>query len=416
MKITKFCLVFLSLVLIFTACARKEYAKISLTQSVQILPKLALQENFDKDYYLQKFFSPWEKRTNKYNEKQIFWFMQAFRKNYFYYNFQPVSSLYLKQLKEDVRKNDFLQINHAGILIKNTQLYILPTKKALLKRPFADSQGLPFNLNLTAYLNYASPVLISHYSKDKTFAFIHCELGWGFVDARDIALVDENFIKKYEKRVFITPLADEEAVKSKNGDFVFLARIGAVYGINSEDENNYYSKIAGKSLVFPKKDFAPLGMKMNDKNIKHFIGEMLTQPYGWGGYEGGRDCSSFIKDLFAPFGLYLPRNSAAQSFAFKRINLAKMSNYRKLDFIKKHAIAYKTLLYLRGHIMLYVGLIDNNPAVLHEVWGLKGPGDKRYFIGRLVITRLDIGTNQSTIPHSKQILSRVLAMSFINKR
>ena len=34
--------------------------------------------------------------------------------------------------------------------------------------------------------------------------------------------------------------------------------------------------------------------------------------YGWGGIDGGRDCSSTIKDLLTPFGIWLPRDSKDQ--------------------------------------------------------------------------------------------------------
>lgn len=33
---------------------------------------------------------------------------------------------------------------------------------------------------------------------------------------------------------------------------------------------------------------------------------MMGQPYGWGGYLFNRDCSLAMRDLFVPFGVWLP--------------------------------------------------------------------------------------------------------------
>lgn len=39
--------------------------------------------------------------------------------------------------------------------------------------------------------------------------------------------------------------------------------------------------------------------------------------------------------------------------------------------IIEFGIPYATLLYMRGHIMLYTGVIDDKISVTHASWGLK---------------------------------------------
>src|SRR5690606_38975597 len=39
----------------------------------------------------------------------------------------------------------------------------------------------------------------------------------------------------------------------------------------------------------------------------------IGRPYGWGGHEGGLDCSRFVMDVLASFGLELPRHSGRQA-------------------------------------------------------------------------------------------------------
>ena len=47
--------------------------------------------------------------------------------------------------------------------------------------------------------------------------------------------------------------------------------------------------------------------KCNKSGFKH-----MNSPYGWGGMNGEQDCSSFIRQIFACFGITLPRNSTGQ--------------------------------------------------------------------------------------------------------
>ena len=43
--------------------------------------------------------------------------------------------------------------------------------------------------------------------------------------------------------------------------------------------------------------------------------QLLHTPYGWGGTGSQRDCSRLLMDLFASFGVLLPRNSRQQAQA-----------------------------------------------------------------------------------------------------
>ena len=61
---------------------------------------------------------------------------------------------------------------------------------------------------------------------------------------------------------------------------------------------------------------------------------MMGQPYGWGGYLFNRDCSLAMRDLFVPFGVWLPRNSSAQAKAWQFISFVKASPSGKESIIK----------------------------------------------------------------------------------
>ena len=83
----------------------------------------------------------------------------------------------------------------------------------------------------------------------------------------------------------------------------------------------------------------------------------LDQPYGWGGNDGGLDCSRFVMDVLATFGLELPRHSGRQATSGTyTIELAEVvdggERERLIDAAARHGVV---LLHFPGHIMLYLG-------------------------------------------------------------
>ncbi len=83
----------------------------------------------------------------------------------------------------------------------------------------------------------------------------------------------------------------------------------------------------------------------------------LGKPYGWGGVDGGRDCSRFLMDLFDEFGLELPRHSVSQAAAGTFVlDVSKVTGEQeKLSLVDAAADRGIVLLHFPGHIMLYLG-------------------------------------------------------------
>lgn len=95
----------------------------------------------------------------------------------------------------------------------------------------------------------------------------------------------------------------------------------------------------------------------------------LDEPYGWGGQEAGRDCSRFVMDIFARFGIELPRFSGHQALAGSYgIDVAEVdSEQEKLLLIDAAARRGVVLLHFPGHIMLYLGRDhEGRPMAIHS--------------------------------------------------
>ncbi len=95
----------------------------------------------------------------------------------------------------------------------------------------------------------------------------------------------------------------------------------------------------------------------------------LGDPYGWGGTDGGSDCSRFVMDVFSDLGVRLPRFSGLQADAGSfSIDVSDVdSEADRLLLLDAAARRGVVLLHFPGHIMLYLGRdADGTPMAIHS--------------------------------------------------
>lgn len=100
----------------------------------------------------------------------------------------------------------------------------------------------------------------------------------------------------------------------------------------------------------------------------------------------------------AAFGLWLPRNSKDQAGAGRWVPLDALERREKENRILAQGKPLLTLLYMPGHVMLYLGPnpATGRPAAFHAMWGLRTirlfeNTSGRRVIGRTVVTSLEPG-------------------------
>jgi len=161
--------------------------------------------------------------------------------------------------------------------------------------------------------------------------------------------------------------------------------------------------------------FAPL----TRQNLLERAFALLNAPYGWGGMGGHRDCSRLIMDLFASFGLELPRNSIRQSVAGTRqVEVEGLDEAAKIEAIQQVAGSAVVLLYLPGHIMLHLGRDGDQLYALHLFSGYLVPCDGKartehgretmMRVNRVVVTSLELGRGSSRRSFLERITRLVL--------
>jgi cell wall-associated NlpC family hydrolase len=291
-----------------------------------------------------------------------------------------------------------------AITIDNSDLRVLPTHKPRFYESNAD-RGYPFDSLQESSVAVNTPIFVSHTTKDKAWVLAETPYAVGWISARNIARVDGNFVKAWETGRYAVIIKDKTPIYDEEGRFLFNVPLGSMFPKLEEDTNDIRLLVAVtdqngkafmKSTVVSKDAGVSKPLRLTTFNIARMANELINESYGWGGLYQNRDCSAMIKDMFAPFGLWLPRHSADQAKEGGTfIDLQKLSPKEKEVMILKQGIPYLTLIWRRGHIMLYIGSYQGNILVFHNLWGVRTKDflgrETRKIVGHAAITTLHPG-------------------------
>jgi hypothetical protein len=84
-----------------------------------------------------------------------------------------------------------------------------------------------------------------------------------------------------------------------------------------------------------------------------------------------------------------------------------------MSVLAEKAAGGVTLIYMDGHIMIFLGMHNGKPYVIHDVWSYRSKGqfgDEPRIIGRVVVTGLDLGEGSSR----GSLLKRVVSISSVS--
>ena len=408
----------------FTACSSKNqqiadlknYSQNPFFYTKDFDVKLENQ-NEHANNYMKRFYFPWNIEELSYTKEEATWGNYYINKKIYLENYNLASKEWFAQQLLNANFENYNTHLQKAITIKNSNLRVFPTENKMFFDPSKAGEGFPFDYNQNSSIKINTPLLISHLSKDKTWAFVqsHFALGWIRID--NIIFVDENFINEFKTDDYY--IAIKESFPIFDTQFVETIKIGTIfpkvdnkYIIASKNGINKINIIKNKISRFP--------INLNKENLALLSNEFIGELYSWGGLNNHRDCSSFTQDFFAPFGIYLKRNSKGQTQDYKYIDVSNLNDKEKKEFIKKNAIAFLTLIYLRGHVMLYIGIKDNQPMVMHNMWGVRTWDffftQGRNIVGKTVITTLEPGLELNNVDKNKTILKKIQGIVLLNQK
>lgn len=386
--------------------------------------------SFKKDY-LQKYFSPWQQKPNP-KKNEVFWILPSLQniatgkgktKSYGE-NLQEINPQEAKKLIDSMNLSSYPNHNQKAIITTTTAVRAVPTNKPLFNKP----SGYPFDRWQNSLIFAGTPVLITHMSKDKSWVHIQSGFVYGWIESHHFATLTQEQVKEIQNYTrYVSPIVDEIPLFDSHKHFTSQARIGQifpVYGTQLKEMigiatyvrlNNGKAKREQSFISLDKTK--PFPRKLDSQTIASTINAMIGQKYGWGGYLQNRDCSAFIRDIFAQYGLHLPRNSKAQVYYGKnQIDLSKLNRKDKEAFIIANATPYQSILWLQGHIMLYIGEYQGRAIVAHSVWSVTTGKKYENMLGGVVITSLYVGDEHNGVfAKSELLIDRIQAMSDLSQ-
>ncbi len=339
------------------------------------------------DYNLSKMIK--NTYSRKINEEQ----------NYFNLQGKLISSDRRENIKNNCSPENINskkdRIIKYGILIRRSNIRALPTEITFASEKESGDQDL---LQLTA-LSCGSAALILAESRDQKWYYIQTKLMRGWIKKDNIALTDslesaqsylnsEQFLIVSGSRIETEPSPFASEITNRffqMGDKIPLVERGDALETIPENHPHGQSSLGNylvwlptkdkenklkykKAVVAGSNDVQAGYLKLNRENIIKQAFKMLGERYDWGGKYQRRDCSRFVMDIYRTFGIELPRNADLQE------KLSPFKNYIFREALEKREAILKKLeagdiLHMPGHIMLYLGEIENKNYLVHAASG-----------------------------------------------
>ncbi len=375
-----------------------------------LLPSTLQKQEAQK--FARIFFGAWQQKKAGYSKQT---FLNTFGSARGYQGAQPWTESQWQALKHNGATESYPNVQRPAIVLTQTPLRELPTLAPRYSKPTAQATLNPFDYFQYSTLAPGLPLYVSHKSRDGKWYFVENSIAGGWVQAKHVGFVDADFIRKYSKRPLLALIRDKVSL-----DAYGYAHIGAAFPLvskGSESHKVYFPKRGSNgmasmtTLYFSALDAVSMPMPMTAQNIAKVGNVMMGQLYGWGGHNEWRDCSSSLRDMFTPFGIYLPRNSSAQYKSAYTHPLASLTLEGKKDNVRRYAKPFLSMIWMPGHIGLYLGTEKGEPVMFHNVWGIRvdeqGMGDDRFIIGRAVVTTLEPGAELPNLYDNQTILQRI---------
>jgi hypothetical protein len=349
--------------------------------------------------------APWHLTVPRHTLEQVSWGFQEYGNNPGYgEGGRPHPRDWVRKMALNAHLADYPQGGFPAVTVNRIDFRILPTRERHLSSPRRFGKDYPFDNLQESSAPPGTPVLVTHLSRDRKWLLTETSYALGWVPVTDVAAVDPEFMRSWESGRYAVIVKDKVPVRNDKGALIFRAPLGALFPKVGEDAGNIWIMTAvrdaqGKAHVrkvrVPRVAAADKPLSLTPRHVAELAAEVIGGPYGWGGLDGKRDCSALIRDLFTPFGLWLPRNSREQAEAGRFISLKGLPPAEKEALIIRQGVPWRTLLWMPGHIMLYIGVHQGRPLIFHSFWSVRTRGAagevSRIIVGRAAVTTLQPG-------------------------
>jgi cell wall-associated NlpC family hydrolase len=359
--------------------------------------------------YDDLYFAPWHRTVPRHSLEKVSWGFREYGNNPGYgKDGRRHSRDWIRKMAVNAHLDDYPQGGFPAVTVKRTDFRVLPTREPHSSYPKRVGKDYPFDNLQESSVPLGTPVLVTQVSRDRKWLLAETSYALGWIPATDAAAVDQEFIQSWECGRYAVIIQDKAPVRDEREALRFPAPLGSIFPKIGEDSGRTGILTAlrdgkGRAVLrkawLPKAAAADKPLSFTPRHVAQLAAGLAGESYGWGGMDGKRDCSSLIRDIFAPFGLWLPRNSSEQAEAGRFIGIRNLPPVEKEALIIRQGVPWRTLLWTPGHIMLYIGVHRGQPLIFHNFWSIRtrdADGKKgRIIVGRAAVTTLHPGRELS---------------------
>ncbi len=371
------------------------------------------QQKWDREFN-KKYFKPWTLRKLDIPKKDFGWETRFVTKGKIYKAKGKVipSYVYKKWIRNaQMHKKD--KRGYKAITTRRTNVKALPTSTSFYRNPKKTGEGFPFDYNQNSALHINVPLYISHYSKDKRWAYVRASYAFGWVKISDLTVVTNDFIKKFKTGRYAMTIKDNLRLYNDKNQATTIVKLGALFPISKDGRQYLTAKqnSLGQGLIHKVNAGAPhiiakKPLPFTAKNVALLAKEFYGEPYGWGGSYECRDCSATTRDFLGPFGIFLRRNSSKQAKdGTSTVYIRGIPKRAKKKKIIQKAEPFRSLLHVPGHIVLYLGQYKGEPVIMHTYWGIRKNNGSKLVTGRTIITTTEPGKERRDIREGSKLIN-----------
>jgi hypothetical protein len=264
-----------------------------------------------------------------------------------------------------------------GFTVTRTNIRTFPTADRILAEPDRPE----FDSFQETGLNPAEPLLILWQSPTADWSYIQTEnyRGWTPTAALAITASRQEWLEYLRPEAFLVVTGSNIIIPGPEGAPPYYFEMGAklplatgVRPINSTytvllPMSNRQNRLQLRYAPLPATTDLHLGyLNYTRANLLRQAFKFHGQAYDWGGLQGGVDCSGLIMNTYRCFGFTFPRNSGEQAqLPGRRLELESLSPKQKKAALAD--LSPGAILYLKGHVVLYLGAVNDTGYILHAL-------------------------------------------------
>lgn len=270
-----------------------------------------------------------------------------------------------------------------GVTVAPTDLRSFPTSITCTDDGIV-SGSLCFDDFQQTHLWLGEGVLIWHESTDGKWFFVRANNYSGWVRASDIGICSREEMRGYVRSSSFAVTLEQKLVdvagkemRLMMGTRLALDRTGSVLAPVRREDGSLELRRCDIDIEMSA-GYLPYTLN----NVMKLAFRLLGTPYSWGGAQGYNDCSATLLSVYYCFGIDLPRNSSS---------MVRMDSHNHTrDDMDFASLQPGSLAVVPGHAMMYLGCVDGEAYILHDVNALyypkKGGGLDKEHVGRTIVS------------------------------